>query len=633
MSTDFIEDLNLLGCALFPLHAEPGGPIKGKYRAPKAWQQSNPDRNDRVLAGLRPGDAIGLVGGAAVDILDADPRNGGAESLAQLAAGNLIPAPLAVVATPSGGWHIYVSGLGMGKSTPLPGLDVQGAGSFVLAPPTEGYRVLPRDEWPELGHHPTDAPARLRHVIGTRLPSPELEASTPDVATPPTEQELDKARAVLEKAVRTVQASEAGRNNTVSRSLLPLYNFVLAGCLDQDEVERRLWEAAQAAPGDHEYSRAEFDATCESAMSKAHPERPRVDTAEADFEALPDAKHDSILARFPRVSLADLLDPDQPPREYVVEPMILAGVSVAFVAPAGHKKSLIALGLAVAVASGAPDFAGMPIPKARRVLYVDMENTADDLRDRLLSFGLSPADRLDRLALLSLPALSPLDTKAGGDELTAIVDAYGLERGDLVLLDSYQRVTEGEEYGSDTTRNYYRHTGLRLKERGLTVIRTDNTGKDTSRGARGSSGKRDDVDVEYLIESHGDLVQVSTGKVRQRGVSELTIHVRQDADGHTTFAVDHTRPAQHRLDECVAWLDGLGLDPALGQDKAWTWIKEQGQPHTFSRAVVREAVTFRRDREADFEPIEGHAVAVGSDGLDLVTPQEDGVARREGAEK
>ncbi|MGC3995193.1 MAG: AAA family ATPase [Propionicimonas sp.] len=633
MTDDFLAQLDLLGVPVFSLPRQKGGAIKGRYRAPKGWQTSSPDQNDRVLAALRPTEGVGVLGGGAVDIIDVDPRNGGDQSLARLTADNLLPEPVAVVATPSGGWHVYVPALGLESSKPLPGIDLQSSGRFVLAPPTEGYRVLPRDEWPDLGQHPADAANRLRHVIGTRLPSPEAEAESPDAGTPPTPQELDKARAVLDKACREVRLAEGGRNNSVSRHLLPLYNFVLADCLDQDEVGDRLWEAVQDAPGDHPYTRAEFDASCESAMSKARPERPRVESPEADFDSLPDAKHDGVLDRFPRMSLAELLNPNQPPREYVVEPMILAGVSVAFVAPAGHRKSLIALGLAVAVAKGEPTFAGMTIPKARRVLYVDMENTPDDLRDRLLSFGLTPTDRLDRLVLLSLPALSPLDTKTGGDDLMAILDAYGMERGDLVVLDSYQRVTEAGENDSDTTRGYYRHTGVRLKARGLTVIRTDNTGKDVARGARGSSGKRDDVDVEYLMESHGDLVQVSTGKVRQRGVGELTIHVRQDADGYTTFSSDHTRPAQRRLDECVAWLDSLGLDARLGQDKAWAWIKGQGEPCSFSRAVVREAVAFRRDREADFEPIEGHAVAVAGDGLGSVTPEDSGVARREGAEK
>lgn len=632
MSADFLAQLDLLGVPVFALAHHEGGPIKGRYRAPKGWQTSNADGNERVLAGLRPTDGVAVLGGAAVDIIDVDPRNGGDESLARLTAENLLPEPVAVVATPSGGWHVYVPALGLESSKPLPGIDLQSAGRFVLAPPTEGYRLLPRDEWPDLGQHPADAAKRLRHVIGTRLASPDVEAPSPDAGTPPTPQELDKARAVLDKACREVGLAEGGRNNSVSRHLLPLYNFVLADCLDQDEVEARLWEAVQGAPGDHPYTRAEFEASCESAMSKARPERPRVENPEADFDALPAAKYDAFLDRFPRVSLAELLDPNQPPREYVVEPMILTGVSVAFVAPAGHRKSLIALGLAVAVAKGEPTFAGMPIPKARRVMYVDMENTPDDLRDRLLSFGLTPDDRLDQLVLLSLPALSPLDTEQGGSELLQLIDAYGMAPGDLVVLDSYQRVTKGEEYGSDTTRSYYSETGIHLKRRGLTVIRTDNTGKDVSRGARGSSGKRDDVDVEYLMVSQGDLVQVSTGKVRQRGVGELTIHVRQDADGYTTFTSDHTRPAQRRLDECVAWLDSLGLDTALGQDKAWAWIKEQGEPCSFSRAVVRDAVTFRRDRVADFEPIDGHAVAVAGDGRGSVTPEDGGVARRKGAE-
>ena len=47
-----------------------------------------------------------------------------------------------------------------------------------------------------------------------------------DPGQPATPQERSKADAVLAKAVRDVEANEAGRNNTVARVLGALYNFV-----------------------------------------------------------------------------------------------------------------------------------------------------------------------------------------------------------------------------------------------------------------------------------------------------------------------------------------------------------------------------------------------------------------------
>lgn len=296
-ANDLLEELDLLGAALFPLRN--GGKIKGKYSAPKRWAQT--DAGDYSLDDLAAAAAVGMVGGVRYDVLDVDPRNGGAATLADLAAKNLIPQVHYVIESPSGGWHLYVDKLGVTQDSRLAGLDLQDPGRMVLVPPTPGYRVLPRDEWPNLGTQPADAAARLRSVLlATREQTP---ATTADPSAPTTPQERSKAEAVLAKAVRDVEASEAGRNNTVARVLGALYNFAKAGVLDRDEVDAAIWEAAQAAPSDHAYDRDEFDATCDSIWRRAKPEKPAVDTAADDFDmtdlpAVPGRLDDAYLAEW-----------------------------------------------------------------------------------------------------------------------------------------------------------------------------------------------------------------------------------------------------------------------------------------------------------------------------------------------
>jgi len=48
-------------------------------------------------------------------------------------------------------------------------------------------------------------------------------------------------------------------------------------------------------------------------------------------------------------------------------------------------------------------------------------------------------------------------------------------------------------------RAFYRHTGIRLKQLGIGYLRTDHAGKDRTRGQRGSSAKRDDVDIVWSL--------------------------------------------------------------------------------------------------------------------------------------
>ena len=57
----------------------------------------------------------------------------------------------------------------------------------------------------------------------------------------------------------------------------------------------------------------------------------------------------------------------------------------------------------------------------------------------------------------------------------------------------------GEENSADTIKNFYQHTGMPLKAAGIALLRIDHAGKDLTRGQRGTSAKRDDVDVVWLL--------------------------------------------------------------------------------------------------------------------------------------
>ena len=118
----------------------------------------NPDTNDRrwrnwqntepshaIIDSWRPGEALCAVTGHTFDVLDIDPRNGGLLSFKRLSRelGEDGPEVYWEVSTPSGGRHLYIAGLGIGKHTGfLKGLDLQGGSpngsgrGFVFLPPT-----------------------------------------------------------------------------------------------------------------------------------------------------------------------------------------------------------------------------------------------------------------------------------------------------------------------------------------------------------------------------------------------------------------------------------------------------------------------------------------------------------------
>ncbi|HEX4716146.1 MAG TPA: AAA family ATPase [Ktedonobacteraceae bacterium] len=107
------------------------------------WQNAKPSH--RMVDMWKPGEALCAVTGYAFDVLDYDPRNGGQLSFKRLSneLGEDGPEIYWTVHTPSGGQHLYIASLGIGKHTGfLPGLDLQGgrpdgtSRGFVFLPPT-----------------------------------------------------------------------------------------------------------------------------------------------------------------------------------------------------------------------------------------------------------------------------------------------------------------------------------------------------------------------------------------------------------------------------------------------------------------------------------------------------------------
>jgi KaiC/GvpD/RAD55 family RecA-like ATPase len=184
-----------------------------------------------------------------------------------------------------------------------------------------------------------------------------------------------------------------------------------------------------------------------------------------------------------------------PDKDWVVEPIVPRGRGVVIYGPPKAGKSLFLLDISAAAATG-NSVLGQPPRNRVPVLYLDFEMTEDDVRERLTDLGYGPASDLSGLTYLQTTLLPPLDTQAGGDALMVLVERFLPE---LVVVDTMASGVEGEESSADTYRSFYRWAGRRLKEAGVALLRIDHEGKERGKGQRGSSAKRDDVDVVFRI--------------------------------------------------------------------------------------------------------------------------------------
>lgn len=318
---------------------------------------------------------------------------------------------------------------------------------------------------------------------------------------------------------------------------------------------------------------------------------------------------DDTRERFPLLDLAALVDPDRPSRRWLLADVIPEGDHVSIVAPAGVGKSLFVLAMAVSAVRGAATFAGRALALGEgRVFYVDMENSEDDWAERLRDLGVTPENvgELSRLLVFHLPRLRGLDTAEGARDLLALLDAYGARPGDVLVLDSTQRVTEGEENSNDTMRRLYVHTSAEVKRRGLTVVRTDNTGWDRTR-ERGASNKRDDVGYSWLLaadEHDPDVFTLREAKRRGRpGAAGGPLTFRR----HTVGGVLRFDAARSTFGDLLAdaraLLDSLDVPDDAGVHRAWEAVQDArraaedaGEPFPAwaKREVIRKAQSERR---------------------------------------
>ncbi|QDB99737.1 hypothetical protein FGU64_04560 [Mesorhizobium sp. 8] len=173
--------------------------------------------------------------------------------------------------------------------------------------------------------------------------------------------------------------------------------------------------------------------------------------APTDDNRLSDARR--TLARA-TLNLAALAGTAPPPREWLVQDWVPADVVTLFYGDGGTGKSLAALQLAAAVATGEPWF-GIPV-KAGRALYVTAEDDASELHRRLTDIaseqGVGLAELAGKLAVVSLAADDPTLAQASGDgplKFTKLWHALAATIAELkprlVVLDTLADVFAGNE--------------------------------------------------------------------------------------------------------------------------------------------------------------------------------------------
>jgi len=333
----------------------------------------------------------------------------------------------------------------------------------------------------------------------------------------------------------------------------------------------------------------EWEGMLSWAVGRALAKSPPTDEADSDepHDLLGD--NSSPFIDWPTFWRADATDHD-----WLIEGFWPAGRSVLLHAPAKTGKSLYTLWCAVCLALGVDLATGERTDDPKRVMYIDYEMTEADLKERLNDFGVSEAHDLSGLLYSQIPMdFTSLDTSPGAAIALGWVDR---ERPDVVIFDTFGRCVDGDENEADTVRAFYRHTGRALRDRQIAYLRVDHTGKDSTKGARGSSAKNDDVDLIWSMQQTREGFQLRS-RSRVSWVPAVLNVTRTVTANQITFGrsaeISDVVPDEATTQK-VYELEALGIDPLWGRAKVAAYMTEHGVAPGRNN-VLAAAIKVRRE--------------------------------------
>jgi hypothetical protein len=265
------RQLAAAGIPIFVAYPDSSAPTG--YRLPSGWQRVIADT--AVVVSWRPGMALCAVMGHGLDLVDIDPRNGGDPATLD----GEMPISYGCATTPSEGVHSFIKSLGVRSCDNIvAGIDIKAGNStgegrgFAFIAPTE--RVSKVDgvkrpyEWirpPDLDRLNAEGPQDDSGKALVRLINAKRNGHRPVSSGVPTPAEFMQCRP-WDDIERTLAE---GRNNGVHKLASALRGK--GGHTLEDAMrimDDRVWSLIETAPGDHPFTRAEFEAAICSAWQR-----------------------------------------------------------------------------------------------------------------------------------------------------------------------------------------------------------------------------------------------------------------------------------------------------------------------------------------------------------------------------
>ncbi len=332
-------------------------------------------------------------------------------------------------------------------------------------------------------------------------------------------------------------------------------------------------------------------------------QRPKVGVVGADaFDVLPEVANDEkteVKEPPPPLSYLDFTEDspwDIPPRDWLIDRILLRNYITTLVARGGTAKSSLSLAMAVSLAAG-EDFLQLGIEKRRKVLLINNEDDADELNRRLwaicIEHGIDRGQLRDWLyihsgyenPLVIAYAHPELRDHVQGRIARLVTTAWAVD-ADIIVLDPYSsihNVSENDNSQQAQVMGILRKVVAKANV-GLLLIHHTKKGNQEAGDADLSRGASAVVDASRIVLT---LTRATEDHVKELGVSEQEGKALvQLTTGKENFALSPTDGWWFRLESV-----DLGQGDHVG---------------TVTRFDMQDILEARRE-EKDRQEIEAHS--------------------------
>ena len=304
------------------------------------------------------------------------------------------------------------------------------------------------------------------------------------------------------------------------------------------------------------------------------------------------------LEPFASIDWANAFQQDFSKPDWLPGMILERGQQMALAAEGKAGKSLVVLDWCTSMVLGRP-FLGHSTGEKLTVLYFDRENSLAEIITRLRCLGITEKDLPDLqkgFIYKQFPQFNGTLDDPSADAVDQFLEIVADVKPDIVILDTASRFIKGKENDSDTWLQLYQLIHAPLKRDKIASVRIDHFGKDSDKGARGSSAKSQDVDhVWELTKEHEGEEKSPEGKWIVTRLKMKRTHTRT---GHGDDVMSVTRKGRKTGEK--TWAEGCTshritgsadlIEEAAVEADAYTIILTRMRANVGQSYTVKEGV-------------------------------------------